>query len=584
MDRDNESIYLLDMTRCQPADAIGTDFVRGRWTAVDFSIAAGAGKMLFSGPDTQAPPVQLDPEVSGWYHIFVGTYRYFMQPDYCLLLKLSSDRGYSRAEVETFRRDKDLVAEEMILGQTDLAEAYWKSADLSGEEIIFHRPTVGQQAEKTTNISYIRLVPLSAAEQVQAEADRQPGDHRRLLANYDGGQNTLWAHASDDEMRDEFQALAQTDVRSVLWGCARSFATYYPSKVASNVKWSYGLPGIMRQARLAIERQRQHDFDSLRSAVKCAREIGIDIYPQMRMSGEQLPPNHLDYSGPGEFQQQHPEFRCLSPEGYRTRHLSQAFGEVRAKYIDLFREWVEDYEADGVCIVFCRSWPYVLFEQPVLDSFKAVHGIGMQDIDYLDERVLRHRASFLTQLLRETRQMLDQVGEKSGRSLRAVYVIPAEDYSLTPNPDLGPFSHLLMHAMDVETWVGEGLVDDLVVHIQDTGDPAGNAARQTLATYVELAQGTTTQIHADLYPRRQSADSMRVRAMACYEAGVDGLSFWDSHGRAMRLSGWAMHRLQGHRDELAGMKPFADSLFRRKPLTTLDGYEIQSDFCLPSDG
>jgi hypothetical protein len=165
--------------------------------------------------------------------------------------------------------------------------------------------------------------------------------------------------------------------------------------------------------------------------------------------------------------------------------------------------------------------------------------------------------------------MLDQVGEKSGRSLRAVYVIPAEDYSLTPNPDLGPFSHLLMHAMDVETWVGEGLVDDLVVHIQDTGDPAGNAARQTLATYVELAQGTTTQIHADLYPRRQSADSMRVRAMACYEAGVDGLSFWDSHGRAMRLSGWATKsRVTSaylRMDEQAAVSDGPESSFHARP-------------------
>jgi len=138
--------------------------------------------------------------------------------------------------------------------------------------------------------------------------------------------------------------------------------------------------------------------------------------------------------------------------------------------------------------------------------------------------------------------------------------------------------------MDVETWVEEGLVDDLVVHIQDVGDPAGEDARRTLRPYVELAHGTATEVHADLYPRRQSADSMRVRAMACYAAGVDGLCFWDCQGRSQRLSGWAMHRVLGHRDELGEMKPFADSLFHREPLITLDGYEIQSEFCLPSDG
>ena len=69
----------------------------------------------------------------------------------------------------------------------------------------------------------------------------------------------------------------------------------------------------------------------------------------------------------------------------------------------MFREWVDDYEADGVCIVFCRSWPYVLYEQPVLESFQRQNGVDMRDLDPFDERVLAHRATFLTQLLRETR-------------------------------------------------------------------------------------------------------------------------------------------------------------------------------------
>jgi hypothetical protein len=583
MDREDESLYLLDMSRCEPADAIDTEFGEGRWTAVDYSITAGAGKMLFSGPDTKAPPVCLDPGVRGWYHIYVGTYRHHLFPASMLLLKLTTDRGYTRATVEDFRRDKDLVAEDMILGPMDLAEAYWKSADLSGEQIIFYRPTVGLEAEATANITYLRLVPLSATEQRRAESGQRE-DHRRLIANYDGGQNSQWAYASDDEMRDEFQSLADNDVKAVLWGCARSFATYYPSRVASRVKWSFGLSGIMRQGRLAIERQNRHDFDPLRSAVKCAREAGIGIIPQVRMTGEQLPPNHQDYTGPGEFQKQHPEYRCLTPEGHQTRHLSQAFDEVRAMYVSIFREWVEDYEADGVCIVFCRSWPYVLYEEPVLESFRQTHGLDMRDLDRFDERVLAHRASFLTQLLRETREMLDEVGKRRGYRLRMAHVIPTEDHSSETPPDLGPLTPLLVHAMDVQSWVEEGLVDDLVVHIQDVGDAAGNDARETLRPYVELAQERTTEVYADLYPRRQSADSMRVRAMACYEAGVDGLCFWDCQKRTQRLSGWAMHRLLGQREELAQMKPFADTLFRREPLVTLDGFEIQNEYCLPSDG
>ena len=153
MDRDNESVYILDMARCTPAAAISSRFESGCWTAVDYSIAAGPGKMLFSGPDSAAPPLRLDPGVRGWYHVFVGTYRHHVFPDYCLLLKLASDGGYSRAVVEDFRRDKDLVSQDMILGPTDLAEAYWKSADLSDEQIIFHRPGAGMCGQTTANIA-----------------------------------------------------------------------------------------------------------------------------------------------------------------------------------------------------------------------------------------------------------------------------------------------------------------------------------------------------------------------------------------------------------------------------------------------
>lgn len=584
MDRDNESIYLLDMGRCEPGSAISTEFTKGKWTLADYSIAAGAGRMLFCGPDTQAPPLCLKVGVEGWYHIFVGTYRHSTYPDCCLLLKLDSDAAFSRATTEGFRPGKDLVPPEMLAGHTDICEAYWKSAELKGEEILFHRPAAGSMAETITNIAYIRLVPLSAAEQARAEGDRQRSDTRRLIANYDGGQHHMWAYASRREMRDEFQALAGSDFRIALWGVARSFATFYPSRVGSDVGWAFGLPGVMRTGWQATDRGRRHGFDPLHAAVDCAHEVGVELYPQVRMSGEQLPPNHRGYGGPGAFQTAHPEFRCRTPEGYATRHLSQAYPEVRAQYVELFREWVEEYESDGVCIVFCRSWPYVLYEEPVVESFRARYGEDMRELDFFDARVLTHRASFLTQLLRETRGMLDEVGAKRGKRLGSSYVVPAVGYTPANCPDLGPFTTPRARAMDVEAWVKEGLVDHLVVHIESVGKPDGRESRAILHPYVELAQGTSTRVYADLYPRRQSADSMRVRAMACYESGVDGLCFWDCQGRAPRLSGWAMHRLLGHREELPEMKAFADSLFRLEPMITFDGYRVQHEFCVPSDG
>ncbi|OGG46204.1 MAG: hypothetical protein A3F84_15105 [Candidatus Handelsmanbacteria bacterium RIFCSPLOWO2_12_FULL_64_10] len=583
MDREDESLYFLDMTACEPGDAFSTEFEKGKWTAVEYAMAQGPGKMVFCGPDTQASPIRLKLGVKGWHHVFVGTYRNPHYPDSCLLLRLSGDAGYTRAVTEDFRPGKDLVAPEMLPKQTDLCEAYWRSADLTGQDVIFHRPAAGQMAETITNIAYLRLTPLSAAEQARAERDRT--DTRRLIANYDSGQHDMWSYGTDQEMADEFQALAQSDFKMVLWGCAGSFATFYPSRVGSEMRWSFGLPGYMRLGWQAVDRYRRHGFDPLRAAVRRAHEVGVEVYAQVRMIGEQLPPNHRGYVGPGDFQMQHPEFRCLTREGHRTRHLSQAFPEVRAKYVDLFREWVEDYGADGVCIIFCRSWPYVLYEGPVVRSFQERHGVDMRGLDRFDERVLSHRAGYVTALLQETRHMLDEVGAKVGRRLGTCYVVPA-DRKAADAPDMGPFTGPKSHGMDVETWVREGLVDHLVVHVEGVGRPDASDRVGIFRSYAELCRGTGVQVYADLYPRRQSGDSMRVRAMACYEAGVDGLCFWDSHRRAQRLSGWAMHRVLGHREDLGApeMERFAKGLFRVVPMTSLDGFMIQEENCLPSDG
>ena len=144
----------------------------------------------------------------------------------------------------------------------------------------------------------------------------------------------------------------------------------------------------------------------------------------------------------------------------------------------------------------------------------------------------------------------------------------------------------LCYGLDVETWVREGLVDHLVVHIEETMPADGSGAVPAIEAFRQFTDGSNTSLYADLYPRRQSAASMCQRAKVCYDAGVDGLCFWDSHGRISRLSGWAMHRLLGHRDKLdsPAMEQIAASLFRCVPLVTLDGYHLDGPWGMPSDG
>jgi hypothetical protein len=159
-------------------------------------------------------------------------------------------------------------------------------------------------------------------------------------------------------------------------------------------------------------------------------------------------------------------------------------------------------------------------------------------------------------------------------------------YKLPDFPDLGPLTSCRCYGMDVETWVREGLVDHLAVHMEQVKPLDGSGAAPILKAFKQFTDRSATKLYADLYPRRQSGDSMRIRAKTCYGAGADGLCFWDTHGRISRLSGWAMHRMLGHRDELdtPEMERFARSLFRCVPMRSLDGYPLGGPWSLPSDG
>ena len=70
---DNE-IWLADLTKCAPAEAISRDGSHGTWISVDYEVDAGSGVMLFALPDAEAPPLTLRLNAEGWHEIRIGVY------------------------------------------------------------------------------------------------------------------------------------------------------------------------------------------------------------------------------------------------------------------------------------------------------------------------------------------------------------------------------------------------------------------------------------------------------------------------------------------------------------------------------
>ena len=387
--------------------------------------------------------------------------------------------------------------------------------------------------------------------------------------------------SSLDDIREEFECLRDSDFNIALYGVARGPICFYPTRVGEFIHAKLFVPSYKQYIAQAVHRLWGAKIDLLGAAIEMAHEVNVKLFPQVRFQATQLPPQHEPRYYGGQLLAEHPEWLARYPDGEPTRHLSFAFPEVRRFYVRLFREWVEDYQADGINVLFSRSAPFVYYEEPVLEAFQKGYGEDMREVEQADERTLRCRAKFVTQFLREVRQMLDEVGQKQGRYIPTCYLVPFHntlDFSGTA------VEESMFHALDVATWMKEGLVEYLVMHISCFEEHNGSEQMPHIQEFVNLARGTKTKIYADIYPRRMPPRAYRKIAMSYYKAGAEGLAFWDSFGRYLRTSEWAFVKKLGHKDDLAVWESRGDDYYRVVPLLSLDGYRMGREFSLPTDG
>ena len=182
--------------------------------------------------------------------------------------------------------------------------------------------------------------------------------------------------------------------------------------------------------------------------------------------------------------------------------------------------------------------------------------------------------------------MLDEVGKAQGRYIPTCYLIPANNSPLNIPAEAGKsgLAECLFNALDIPSWIGEGLVDYLTVHLLMYGQHDGTGAQPKIREFTDLAKDTETKVFVDIYPRRMPPRQYRKVAMSYYETVVDGLAFWDSYGRYSRASEWAFIKRLGHRGDLAIWEGLGDNYYKAFPLRRLDGYEMGREFSNPSDG
>lgn len=554
------------------------EWAAGKWRLVDYETGSGLkGTMVYADPELGAPTLELPLQASGLYKIYLGInytktrYHYQKYSPYGnVRVKLTQDPGFTRvraeeAVVEPPSSSRSLPVRKLGKGQfipRSIQEVYWKTADLTGQSLLFSplgEPYNNHEWRGIANLSYVRLVPLSAQDR-DAWRRLQPRDDTRCLAfNYCTG--NLSGHidqgpgdyhpTSIDWFRDEIQPCLDSDVAILDLEVIRgSYCTYHT-----------------RIGDVGGEDNTWHDewIDPLAAFTQLAHDHGLRIFGAMRMIGAAYPATR-EPLGRASFYWAHPEWVKRDRQGVPTGNLSLAYPGVRAYWLSLLRE-VLDYGVDGITVYLHRFYPFVLYEEPVVAEFQSRFGKDPRKLPANDRRWLEHCAGYVTRFLRQVRALVD---ERPGRELAVVFNGGPSPYEHDPK-NWDP----IKCNYDVETWIREGLADYLW--------PTDFPPPWRIERWRELAQGRV-RIWPDLTPAlgpRSTPDpgaNFARQAQVYYQAGADGLCIWGAERQAPCVSEWSVLCRLGHRELLDYLAQEAPSNWRRVPLKQLMGLSLRYSF------
>ena len=192
-----------------------------------------------------------------------------------------------------------------------------------------------------------------------------------------------------------------------------------------------------------------------------------------------------------------------------------------------------------------------MYEEPSVRAFMEKYGEDPRSLPEEDERWQRHVAGYVTQFVREIRELLD---EKPGRELSIIFAAGS---------DFNPGS--VRNGSDPEAWIEEELVDYLFA------DHSTN--RDYIEHWKRLSDGKV-KVYYSLMPRTQPGEEFAMLAKGLYEDGADGFCVWDCERRVQRASEWNVLKNLGHRGLLGYYAENAEDYYRFNRIKYMRGLNV----------
>ena len=534
----DRSIMLTDLTKVEPATALAREKrQKGKWKVLPFETKGFSGNSLSIYSHTDPVPVRLALGATGWHAVYVGIGSATSggqagADSNGAKVKLGSAKIYRRIANNLKlvpARYAEAVQDEM---NRDDGVSLWRYSDIIQEQFV---AVANLKAGETidfaslpstqANLMYVRLVPLTDAERLAWDKDGNRKEFRTTVGTNDG-HGWLWGgQRTVEELLETFEGYQRTDFAQWWFGVIGADLTGYATKVGTVVgegveDYSEEGNGVLYRTVMELA---QKGTSPLQAARDSAREQGREFHVFIRPQGwaASMP---WEETFASKFYRAHPEWRTVDREGRQAMYMSFAVPEVQRHTLAVFREAIEMTDPDGVGFSFNRGVPLMLWEKAFADRFQAEYKTDVMSVAAQDPRIFKVRAKIITEYFRSLRAMLDELGKARGGKH---YSISAVTFPTKAENE--------RYGLDIETWVKEGLVEQLGIapqkHIRYEESPPPD-----VKYYRQAVAGTKVRVYPfDPFTWRSripvwtsaKPDDLCKLMLQYYDEGADGIGVWD---------------------------------------------------------
>ncbi len=324
----------------------------------------------------------------------------------------------------------------------------------------------------------------------------------------------LAAGASDDPSRNpctvyltvgDYQDLLYTPLDSAA-SIDAAFGVMHDKYAVKRVWWRGGQDEVWGKQFLIREQSRRYTrlwdwwkdlqyrvVNTNALAVKAGHARGIEVWMAYGLFDNGSPPDvgfgGFPYAAEDKIRIEHPEWAPVNKYGTWRQGgpIEFAYPVARKAMVDYLSRFVIDGGYDGIAFLSyvenysMRYEDEFGYSQPIVDEFKKRHGVDIRIQPFDREAWAKLRGEYLTQFMRELHGALGKQGKKIAVSVDG----KQPHLPCLWNVD-GGVRTVGRLWMDIDTWVKEGIVDEINLYYPNT--------EESMSSVLALCSGTSAKM------------------------------------------------------------------------------------------